>query len=200
VAGLSVITPTRNPHYSFHQRIARTAVSHPGWQIIVIDDHSEIPVEQHLPKLHNIEVYRNCLSLGAGSCRNIGIQQISKEYTVFLDDDDEMHWDVVQSIVMKMEASPSIDVSFSLYDMLFNGTRAAALETDCIILGEALQWEQERVVSLLGHEMLLAFTNYPWNKVYRSSFLKKVGLHSSETPVQNGRVPLRGVKPEARMP
>ncbi len=185
VAGLSIITPTRNPHYSFHQKVKCLAFNHPDWQIIVIDDHSDISVGLHLPALPNLEVHRNSISMGAGACRNIGIQQISKEYTLFMDDDDEIHWDVVQSLMVRMEADKDIDVSFGLYDLLLNGAQKSALASDCTILAESLQGEPERRISIQGHENLLAFTNYPWNKVYRSSFLQEVGVHFSETAVQN---------------
>lgn len=182
---LTVIIPTRNPHYSFHQKISSLAYKHPTWQIIVVDDASMIPVERHLDKLPNIKVYGSNRCLGAGAGRNIALKTIQKEYTIFVDDDDEMHWDVVQSAMARMEAEPCIDVSFFLYDRLFNGNNQSALESDCLIFNEVLQGDREGVVSIRGNEMLLAFTNYPWNKVYRSSFLKHSCLRFSETPVQN---------------
>jgi glycosyltransferase involved in cell wall biosynthesis len=91
MAELSIIAPTCNPHYIFHGAIKDIALNHSDWQVIIIDDHSEIAVSQYLPDLPNLEIYRNSNNLGAGACRNIGIQKISKKYTLFWDDDDQMH-------------------------------------------------------------------------------------------------------------
>lgn len=185
MAGLSIITPTHNPHYFFHQKTKSLASNHPDWQIIVIDDHSDIAVERYLPRLPNLEIYRNSSCIGAGACRNFGLQQIRKDYTVFLDDDDEMYWDIVQSALTRMEQDPSVDVSFYHYNILFNGTHKSAIDSDCQILSRALFGSHERLISIDGNEMLLSFTNYPWNKVYRSSFITRAGLRFSDTPVQN---------------
>lgn len=185
VTSLSIIVPTRNPHYSFVEKSIRLACSNPTWQIILIDDSSTIALESCLLTTPNLEVYRNNLCLGAGACRNIGLTKIKRDYTIFIDDDDEMHWDVVARALTRMEAEPSIDVSFFLYERLLNGIHQPALESDHMIINKILQGNKECIVSLHGNEMLLAFTNYPWNKVYRSSFLIDCCLRFSETPVQN---------------
>lgn len=183
--GLSIVIPACNPSYIFHQAIESIARQHSDWQIIIIDDHSEIDISRHFLDLPNIEVYRNRAQLGAGASRNIGIGHIARDYTIFLDDDDEMHWDVVETLVAKMEGDTSIDVSFCLYDLLLNGMRRSAREHDCMIMSQALQGSSERIVSLWENEKLFVFTNYPWNKIYRSSFIKSANLRFSETPVQN---------------
>lgn len=177
--------PTKNPEFLFLQQAESVARSHPEWQLILVDDHSDRPVAAALPELDNLHILRNSSSLGAGACRNIGIRQLDRPYTLFLDDDDIMHWDVVTAALQRMQTDLTIDVSLFLYDRLWEGQPNPALEHDRRILAAALQGERERNTPLAGHEELLAFTNYPWNKIYRTSFLHGASIRFSETTVQN---------------
>lgn len=183
--GLAIIVPTRNPGPLFLQEAERLARQKPQWQWIVVDDHSTEPVAAQLPELPNLQVSRNHTSLGAGACRNLGMTQVARPYTLFLDDDDSMHWDIVESALQEMNADTSVDVTMFAYDRLLNGEHKAATEHDASILRSILRGAPERVLSQTASEPLLAFTNYPWNKLYRSSFLREAGIRFSETAVQN---------------
>lgn len=182
---LSIIAPTRNPSPLFLEEMARIALAEPEWQLVIVDDHSDVAVSDYLPTCSNLQVHRQECRRGAGACRNLGIDQIHNTYTLFLDDDDSVHWPVVRSGIEAMQAEPQIDVSFFLYDRLIDGEPADALERDRIILAQALQGQGQRKLNLTDHESLLAFTNYPWNKIYRTSFLRQAGIHFAETAVQN---------------
>lgn len=183
--GLAIIVPTRNPGPLFLQEAVRLARQKPHWQLIVIDDHSTEPVAGQLSNFPNLQVRRTAQSCGAGACRNLGMAAIARPYTLFLDDDDIMHWDVVEAAMRRMDADASIDVCMFAYDLLLNGEYRSATKHDSTILDTALQGEPERVLVQAAREPLLAFTNYPWNKVYRSSFLQRAGIRFSETAVQN---------------
>jgi glycosyltransferase involved in cell wall biosynthesis len=185
MSSLTVIVPTHNPSYILLEELERVARAHPDWQLLIIDDHSAVEVATYLPAGSSLQISRNPNCLGAGACRNLGISKIERKYTLFLDDDDNMHWDIVDSAIAKMEADQSIDVCFFLYDLLYDGQRAAALARDQCIMAEALQGKAERIITPKGNERLLAFTNYPWNKIYRSSFVQSAGLRFSATAVQN---------------
>jgi hypothetical protein len=87
--------------------------------------------------------------------------------------------------MQEMDANTRIDVYMFAYDLLLNGEHNAATEHDASILRTILRGAPERLLSQAASEPLLAFTNYPWNKVYRSSFLRRAGIRFSETAVQN---------------
>lgn len=185
MGGLSIIAPTRNPTPLFLEEMAHLARAEPGWQIVIVDDHSTLPVSRHLPGLANLQIHRQSVKRGAGACRNWGIAQVHKPFSLFLDDDDSMDWQVVRAAIETMQAQPQIEFSFFLYDRLIDGEPAAALPRDRAILAEALGGRTWRRVNPSDHEALLAFTNYPWNKIYRTSFLQRSGIRFSETAVQN---------------
>ncbi|MFN9621165.1 MAG: glycosyltransferase family 2 protein [Synechococcaceae cyanobacterium] len=183
--GLAIIVATRNPGPLFLQESERLARQKAHWQWIVVDDHSTEPVAAHLPELANLQVSRNGRCFGAGVCRNLGMAAIARPYTLFLDDDDRMNWDMVETAMEKMDADTSIDVTMFAYDFLLNGEHRNATEHDATILRTILQGQPERLLSQAASLPLLAFTNYPWNKMYRSSFLRRAGIRFSETAVQN---------------
>lgn len=185
MSSLTVIVPTHNPSYIFLEELERVSRAHPDWQFLIIDDHSAVEVATYLPAGSNLQISRNRSCLGPGACRNLGISKIEREYTLFLDDDDNVYWEIIDPAIAKMEANQSIDVSFFLYDRLYEGQRAAALARDQCIMAKALQGKTERSITPEGNERLLAFTNYPWNKIYRSSFVQSAGLRFSETAIQN---------------
>ncbi|MAO65623.1 MAG: glycosyl transferase [Balneola sp.] len=86
---VSVIIPTHN-----RLDLVRRAVdsvlnqTYPNIEIIVVDDASELNVQNHLPKEPNIQVLRNEVNKGGCFSRNQGIKKAKGIYINFLDDDD----------------------------------------------------------------------------------------------------------------
>lgn len=182
---LSVVIPSHNPEALFFIEIGKLLAEHPDWQVIVVDDGSDRALQEFLPQTANLTVLRNATAQGAGTSRNIGVQAVTGDYTVFLDDDDFMDWDVVEQLMKKLDAAPAVDMAVSSYRFLRDGKLAPAHQKDQKILQNALRGQNSRIVILDDNEALLRLTNYPWNKLYRSRFIREIGLRFSDTIVQN---------------
>lgn len=96
-----------------------------------------------------------------------------------------MHWNVVDEIVNNLRLHPTADFSISSYNILLNGKITHPWTRDQKILNYILGSQKERLVTLEDGERLLLFTSFPWNKVYRSDFLRRSQIRFSETAVQN---------------
>lgn len=59
-----------------------------NFEVIVVDDCSEIPVEVNDNYPFNVQVIRNTPNVGAAQSRNVGANYASQEWLLFLDDDD----------------------------------------------------------------------------------------------------------------
>ncbi len=182
---LSVVIPSQNPDALFFTEIGRLLAQQPDWQVIIVDDGSDRPLHDFLPKAANLTVLRNSPAQGAGASRNIGLRSVRGDYTVFLDDDDFTDWGVVKQLMAKMDDAPAVDMAVSSYRFLRDGKPAEAHRLDQIILRKVLAGQHSRIVMLDGNERLLRMTNFPWNKVYRTEFILRIGLRFSETLVQN---------------
>ena len=182
---LSVVIPSHNPEAFFFIQIGKLLAAHPDWQVVIIDDGSDRALQEFLPQAANLTVLRNATAQGAGTSRNIGVQAVMGDYTVFLDDDDFMDWGVVEQVMQKMDAAPAVDMAVSSYRFLRDGKLASAHQKDQKILQTTLRGQNSRIVMLDDNEALLRLTNYPWNKVYRTRFIRRIGLRFSDTIVQN---------------
>lgn len=184
---LSVIIPSHNPDALAIRNILDISERQPNWRFILVDDGSLRPLGKMLPSPLplNIKLLRNETPQGAGAARNVALRLAHEEYTVFLDDDDIMHWNVVQEIMHSMDENPSVDVACCLYDIFEDGAKRPALRSDREIVDTLLAGTNQRVVGFAGNERVLRLTNFPWNKVYRTEFLQRISLRFSETPTQN---------------
>lgn len=88
---LTVIIPTRNRIDFVEQAIASIrSQCAKNWQIILVDDGSDIPVSEQLSDdvIAHIRILRNNTSRGVSCARNQGAKAASSEWILFLDDDD----------------------------------------------------------------------------------------------------------------
>lgn len=184
-APLSIIIPSFNPDSLFFSRLSVLLEQHCDWQVIVVDDASDSDLHKALPAAANLTVLRNAQQSGAGFSRNMGIKKITGDYTVFLDDDDAMDWQIIEELMTQMQTQPGIDMAISSYRFLLDGEIKPAHAHDMHILNAVLNGEDSRAVSIAGNENLLQITNYPWNKIYRTDFIRRIDLRFSETLVQN---------------
>lgn len=182
---LSIVIPSRNPESGFFGRIRNLLSRFPEWEIIIVDDGSEQEIQSFFKPTTNLKILRNPLPHGAGASRNLGIQSVKGNFTIFFDDDDFLDCDVVESIIETLQANPSIDLAFSSYNILLDGKQVPAMWRDNSFLEQVLDGNEQNIVSSEQADKLLLFTNYPWNKIYRTSFISRCELFFSETLVQN---------------
>lgn len=163
-------------------------------EIIVVDDGAPVEstnrIRHALEKIPHWTLIRLSENHGAGIARNVGRSHVSGEFSVFLDVDDEL--DMAQLLTTtKLLSLTSADVAFCTYDQV-----SADLPHQRIGMWPKDQAIWEKVCGPTGRKAVMArpddstdllrFTNFPWNKVYRSSFLRSLPTPLfGSTPIHN---------------
>lgn len=96
----SVIIPTYNRDDIDNSINSVLKQTFQNFEIIVVDDHSNIPAIKRCPILENpkIEFFYLETNKGAAGARNYGVSQARGEYIIFTDDDDECYKNKLQVI------------------------------------------------------------------------------------------------------
>lgn len=89
---VSIVIPTKNRHASLQRLLASIEIQdYPNFEVIVIDDGSDVPVDPGKQKTDNFSVVRNVVSQGCCAARNAGIEKARGEFVIVLDDDAEFN-------------------------------------------------------------------------------------------------------------
>ena len=124
---VSVIIPTFNrPGYLAQAVDSVLQQTDPVFEIILVNDGSS-PI--HRDKIEaltqwdeRIRVYHFPENKGVSAARNFGLEKSRGDYILFLDDDDLLHPQMVESNLKFFADHPEIDVVSSGYDIFFDST------------------------------------------------------------------------------
>lgn len=155
-------------------------------QLVVVDDGSAKPLKA--PKLaraiglpnHAVRLIRHPLSRGAGAGRNAALSEVTTSHLLFFDSDDHLTGD----LALLWQALQ--DREFDFCQFRHNETSAPDWG---LTAWDAGLWQKARIFGALaplnaeGKPWLAQTACYPWNKIYRTAFLRDYGLHCAETPV-----------------
>lgn len=183
------MTPTYSiiiPHKNIPDLLQRCLDSIPlrdDVQVIIVDDNSD-PEKvdfEHFPGLTrpNTEVYFDKTGRGAGRARNIGLDHVLGQWILFTDADD-FYTEKVSELLDLYKDSQS-DIIFFKHknvvssDISQEGNRCYYFNE--IIDGDLPTEEKER--------LLRCRHNTPWSKIYKSSFIKNLGIRYEEIPFSN---------------
>lgn len=155
-------------------------------EVIVVDDVSKDNTAYRVSKEFCTDSRVKLISMesngGPGMARNAAIPHITGEYTVFLDADDYIDMRCVERIIFDMRKY-DIDVAISGYQELdsyskFNGDKITGdlLPSDKRIYQSILQGSQKRIFNLKHYPRVLEIINFPWNKVYLTSFVREKSI------------------------
>ena len=150
-------------------------------QIVVVDDGSTPPV----PAAPDLTLLRHDVSQGGGVARNLGLTAVTAEHVLFFDADDLLTTDLPLLLDDLAMAQP---FDFCLFK-----------HADSRVSAEA-RWGQpdwdDRFWQAAGHgtgalrealpealPILAQTANYPWNKVYRTAFLRDHAIGCAATQV-----------------
>lgn len=122
---------------------------------------------------------------GAGSARNAGIDAARGRYIYFFDIDDLAHAGLLEYATEKME-SLAVDYlmfGFQMIDVDNGGTLVCGHKERIIHNNKELRdcFAEEMVLTTGGN-------GFPWNKMYRRSFLKDHGLRFENQRIQQDEV------------
>jgi len=157
-------------------------------EVIVVDDRSPVPLDPGRLRAAagkpepRIEVLQAPRRRGAGAARNTGLGHVAASHVLFFDADDTLT-DELGALWRSLPDDADI--------CLFRHADAHAGGGRLMPFDERL-WQRagacgalQRVPHGPALEALARTANYPWNRVYRTEFLRRHGLRFSETPVHN---------------
>ncbi|MEX5516741.1 glycosyltransferase family 2 protein [Pseudophaeobacter sp. 1A09344] len=161
-------------------------------KVVISDDGSDEPVSR--TEVCPPDAWpQNCFTIlrtetnkGAGHARNRALEHVTTEHVLFFDADDLLTPDL--AALIKTLAGRQFDFC------LFRHT-----DSRCIgwgILGQMpldeAHWRRAKVqvgalssINPTQAAALAETTNYPWNKIYRTDFLRENNIYCSETMVHN---------------
>ena len=162
-------------------------------EIVVSDDGSDKPCDPAKlgftqDRLDARLVYlRSPDQRGAGHARNVALPSVTAHNLLFFDVDDHLGQDL-PSIWRQHLAADCPDFTIFRH----SDTRVRAKEgregtfpTEEARWNLALGARSSAILTLPEAVGLCSISNYPWNKIYRTDFLRAAGITCSETPVHN---------------
>ncbi len=162
-------------------------------EVIVVDDASDetvdlagLDVGQSFPG--GLSVMRTDAQRGAGHARNLALRQVTGTHVLFFDSDDLFGRDFAQIVALARDAAAPFDFLIFRHD-------------DSRRMGEGLpggsypmEEEHWQAVGAVAEAMpidrqqaarLCRLSAYPWNKIYRTDFLRDNNLRCTEIMVHN---------------
>lgn len=169
---ISIITPVYNKELYLKKCIESVLLqSYTNWELILIDDGStdeSADICKYYEKKDSRIHFFSQVNAGPGCARNNGLDHASGEYVVFLDADDYLLTDYLETLVQYYQ-----------YDFVVSGyTRVYATESDDIL--EIPQYKlllnKENIKQTLFRKDNFKFFVGPVSKMYNSKIIKKHGI------------------------
>lgn len=188
---LAVVIPVWNDEAGLDQLLTQISRLEEISQVVVVDDASDRPADPARmgwasERLGADLVFaRNAQQRGAGYARNRGLKKVTAERVIFFDSDDRFTPEFSNLI----KDLPRDGFDFCLF--AHADSRVAAVGGWGPLPGDERLWERSGAFGALvdlpgeGVPELIQLTAYPWNKVYRTGFLRETGIHCTEIMVHN---------------
>lgn len=156
------------------------------FEVILVDDGSTdgsaALCDSWVEKDARIRVFHK-ENAGAGSARNVGIDNARGEYIYFFDIDDEVDPILLSECVPLMETYnlEMLQFGYSSYDVLYKTTTNVAFKEQLITSNNQLR-------DVYVDNCVLTMNGFPWNKMYRKSFLDRNKLRFENQRIQQDEV------------
>lgn len=175
---VSIVIPVYNAEHYLHKMLdGAVRQTFKDYELILVDDGSTdgslAVCEDYQQKDARIRVIHQ-ENAGASAARNRGIAECLGEYLTFWDADDEIEPDMLMAMVNNAQENKSDLVVCGVYTDIVEDSKVVSSskmsEPDQVIMGNSAI--REYVVTTMHSSII-----YPvWNKLYRSSLIKKYGL------------------------
>ncbi len=189
---LALVIPAHNDTQPLHRLLSRIGELGCVGQIIICDDGSDpaisAPPLAELARLDQEKVIllRHASPRGAGAARNLALPHIMTEHALFIDADDLPTRELPQ-LLLDLEEKEFDFCIFQHHD----SRQQKQGEWGQMPFDQAL-WRAAGVsigalspVSPKAARHLCRTANYPWNKIYRTAFLRDNGIRCTEISVHN---------------
>jgi len=159
-------------------------------EIIAIDDcstDSSLEIlkryQQDYDKDSNISftIIASKTNKGPGVARNKAIKKAKGRYTCFVDSDDLVKPDVLESLIKTAQSNQS-DIVIFPYHLWRDSTQSESgmFPNDEEIISNILKGQKLKNITLSDAPRLLVMNNYPWNKLYLTRFLHENKIKFSD--------------------
>lgn len=154
-------------------------------QIVVVDDGSLEPVA-----IDGAEVIRQEVSTGPGPARNRGLAEVGTEYVLFFDSDDV----ITSEIVLLWRELRQLRFDFCLFRhadsrQIARGNWRQMPLDDAFWRLAGMGGRHLCSVSADAAPWLAQTANYPWNKIYRTQFLRDSDIRFPDVPLHEDVAP-----------
>ncbi|GGO30444.1 hypothetical protein GCM10010991_15310 [Gemmobacter aquaticus] len=162
-------------------------------EILVSDDGSDMPCDPARlgfteERLGARLVYlRSPKQRGAGHARNLALASATTHNLLFFDADDHLAPEFPAIWQQHLDADCPDFTIFRHSDtrVLESEGREGTFSPDEARWKLALGARPSTILTLAEAAELCSISAYPWNKIYRTDFLRRAGINCSETPVHN---------------
>ena len=187
---LSLIVPVSNDPDGLRRVLEQAAAMGVFSEIVVADDASDPPMRECLsgdPLPAGVRWLSSEEHRGAGHARNMGLDAATGTHVLFFDADDILRPELA-GLVTRLEGRA---FDFCLFRHVESRLRDEGREdmyprdVDLWRLAGALRGEDPAEVPGQGLPALARIVAYPWNKIYRTGFLRDNGIRCTETLVHN---------------
>ncbi|MDM9618993.1 glycosyltransferase family A protein [Rhizobium sp. S96] len=194
MAKISIIIPAFNMANLIGQTLDSVLRNKTDMDIVVVDDASadntcEI-VEQYAAQHANIRLMRSETNTGPGVARNRALATIDSEYCLFHDADDLLVEGAIDTVLALMD-NTDIEVAAFRYSVLrqADGVAGDMPPIDKNIWDDVLGDRETAVIELDAAAQFLVTINYPWNKILRTSFVRRTNWRFSAARINEDILP-----------
>lgn len=187
---LALVIPVHNDQVNLTRLLRQAAELRIFDQIVIVDDGSQTPV--HIADsggaADTVMLLRNAEAMGAGGARNQALDHVTTSHLLFFDSDDQLTRDL-PPLWQALQAESVFDFCLFRHHDSRSAHRGVWGQMP---LDNALWRQADAPGATLftpspdGLAQLVQTANYPWNKIYRTGFLRDhPTVRCSETPLHN---------------
>lgn len=193
---LSVVIPVRDDPEGLARLLPQLLDLGIAHEVLVVDDASEPPASPAaigrpaLAREPRLRWLRSETARGAGHARNLGLAAATGCHLLFFDSDDLLLPGIRILLADLAALAGAEPFDFCVFRHVDSRVRAAGgagpLDSD------QRRWEAAGVTGLAPAPLeagqvptLARIAAYPWNKIYRTAFLREAGIRCTEIPVHN---------------
>lgn len=188
LAKVSIVMPVYNSELFLEETLDSISKQiFKNFELLIIDDYSNDNskniIDGYIDELP-ILYYKNQKNIGAAETRNFGLNLVLSEYCQFLDSDDIFDSQLLEQLVSAIEKH-NTDIAIAEYDSIFNDEEYTLCKSNFIFEKELLDFKDTKFLWKDIPNYLMCWNNVPWNKLFRTSFLKNNSILFQDVPSSN---------------
>ncbi len=184
---LSLVIPVWNDPGGLRRLLDQVLAMDLFHQIIVSDDASDPPAQTAVPLTDpRLMWLRHDAQRGAGHARNAALPHVTGDHLIYFDSDD-LFLPEFATLITELHGQ-----TFDFCIFRHSDSRMAAKGSQSPLAPDDGEWvkalamtDTPTPLTAKGAGRLCRISAYPWNKVYRTAFVRDARLRCTEIPVHN---------------